>query len=492
MSLRERMAWRARFLSLTVLLGAGLLPTDARAAAKPAADQPATALPAPRAWKGDLDGMAKRGQIRALVVYGKTLYFIDRGRQRGLTYDALQAFEQHVNQRLGRKTVKVRVVVIPVRRDQLLSGLLSGRGDIAAANLTVTPERRKEVDFAPPFLTGVKELIVTGPAAPPLQGLDDLAGKEIHVRRSSSYYESLGRLNAAFRQAGKPEIRVRPADENLEDEDLLEMVNAGLLPMAVVDSHKAEFWAQVLDGIRARDDLAVNTGGEIAWAIRRDSPKLRQMIGSFVAKSKEGSLLGNMLFKKYLRDVKYVKNSASEAEMRKFQQMTELFKRYAGQYDFDYLMIGAQAYQESQLDQSKRSQAGAVGVMQVLPKTARDPVVAIPDVTKLDNNIHAGVKYLRFMTDRYFDEPGMDATNRTLFAFAAYNAGPAKVARLRKQAAREGLNPDVWFGNVEHVAAKVIGRETVQYVGNIYKYYVAYRIAAEREAEAEKAREAPR
>jgi membrane-bound lytic murein transglycosylase MltF len=187
-----------------------------------------------------------------------------------------------------------------------------------------------------------------------------------------------------------------------------------------------------------------------------------------------------------------VKNSASEAEMRKFQQMTELFKRYAGQYDFDYLMIGAQAYQESQLDQSKRSQAGAVGVMQVLPKTARDPVVAIPDVTKLDNNIHAGVKYLRFMTDRYFDEPGMDATNRTLFAFAAYNAGPAKVARLRKQAAREGLDPDVWFGNVEHVAAKVIGRETVQYVGNIHKYYIAYRIAAAREPEAEKARQAPR
>ena len=199
-----------------------------------------------------------------------------------------------------------------------------------------------------------------------------------------------------------------------------------------------------------------------------------------------------MLLKKYLRDVKYVKNATSEAEMRKFQQMIELFKRYAGQYRFDYLMISAQAYQESGLDQSVRSKAGAVGVMQVLPKTARDPVVGIPDVTKLDNNIHAGVKYLRFMTDRYFNEPGMDQTNRTLFAFASYNAGPAKVARLRKQAAREGLDPNVWFGNVEHVAAKVIGRETVQYVGNIYKYYVAYRIAEEREAEVEKARQRPR
>jgi membrane-bound lytic murein transglycosylase MltF len=285
---------------------------------------------------------------------------------------------------------------------------------------------------------------------------------------------------------------VRPADENLEDEDLLEMVNAGLLPMAVVDSHKAEFWDQIFDGIQVRTDLALHTGGEIAWAMRKESPKLRQMVDGFVRTSQEGTLLGNMLLKKYLGSIAYVKNATSEAEMRKFEQMVELFKKYAGQYRFDYLMIGAQAYQESQLDQSRRSKAGAVGVMQVLPKTARDPVVNIPDVTTLDNNIHAGVKYLRFMTDRYFNEPGVDATNRTLFAFASYNAGPAKVTRLRQQAARERLDPNVWFGNVEHVAAKVIGRETVQYVGNIYKYYVAYRIAEGRETEMEKARQTPR
>jgi membrane-bound lytic murein transglycosylase MltF len=474
-------------LTLVVLLGALVVAPDARAAEKTVTPQPTTDR-----WTGDLDGMAKRGQIRALVVYSKTLYFIDRGQQRGITYEALQAFERHVNERLGRKTVKVRVVIIPVRRDQLLPWLLSGRGDIAAANLTVTPARQRQVDFSVPFLTGVSELIVTGPTAPPLRTLDDLSGKEIRVRTSSSYFESLTRLNASFRQAGRPEIRVRPADENLEDEDLLEMVNAGLFPMAVVDSHKAEFWDQIFGDIQVRTDLALHTGGEIAWAVRKESPKLRQMIDGFARTAQEGTLLGNVLLKKYLGSVKYVKNSTSEEEMRKFQQMVEVFKRYAGQYRFDYLMIGAQAYQESQLDQSRRSKAGAIGVMQVLPKTARDPVVGIPDVTKLDNNVHAGVKYLRFMTDRYFNEPGIDATNRILFAFASYNAGPAKVARLRQQATREGLDPNVWFGNVEHVAAKVIGQETVQYVGNIYKYYVAYRLTEGRETELEKARQAPR
>jgi membrane-bound lytic murein transglycosylase MltF len=477
-----------RLLALIVLLGAAVITPDVRAAEKTVTALPTT----PNRWTGDLDAMAKRGLIRALVVYSKTLYSIDRGQQRGITYEALQAFERHVNAQLGRKTVKVRVVIIPVRRDQLLPWLLSGRGDIAAANLTVTPARQRQVDFSAPFLTRVSELIVTGPTAPPLRTLDDLSGKEIRVRSSSSYFESLARLNASFRQAGKPEVRVRPADENLEDEDLLEMVNAGLLPMAVVDSHKAEFWDQIFDGIQVRTDLALHTGGEIAWAMRKESPKLRQLVDGFVRTSQEGTLLGNMLLKKYLGSIAYVKNATSEAEMRKFEQMVELFKKYAGQYRFDYLMIGAQAYQESQLDQSRRSKAGAVGVMQVLPKTARDPVVNIPDVTTLDNNIHAGVKYLRFMTDRYFNEPGVDATNRTLFAFASYNAGPAKVTRLRQQAARERLDPNVWFGNVEHVAAKVIGRETVQYVGNIYKYYVAYRIAEGRETEMEKARQTPR
>ena len=439
----------------------------------------ALALPAFRVSKGDLDAMTRLGRIRVLVAHSKTFYFVDRGRQHGITYDALQAFARHVNAKLGRTTEKVQVVIIPVPRDQLISGLLSGRGDIAAANLTITSGREKQVDFSEPFLTGVSELVVTGPSAPPLQSLDDLAGKEIHVRPSSSYFESLGRLNATFRQTGKPEIRVRPADATLEDEDLLEMVNTGLLPMAIVDSHKAQFWAQVFDDIRVRTDLAVNTGGEIAWAMRKGSPKLRQMIDGFVQTSRQGTLLGNILDKKYLRNTTYVKNSTSEAELRKFQRMVGIFKQYAGQYRFDYLMIIAQGYQESQLDQERRSKTGAIGVMQVLPKTARDPAVGIPDVTKLDNNIHAGVKYLRFMTDRYFDEPEVDAVNRMLFAFAAYNAGPGAVGRLRKQAAREGLNPNVWFGNVEHVAAEVIGRETVQYVSHIYKYYLAYRLVEE-------------
>jgi len=427
-------------------------------------------------WLGDFGGMAKRLEIRVLVVYSKTFYFLDQGRQRGAIYELLKQFEKFINKKLKTKTLKLRVLFIPVRRDQLIPWLVAGRGDIAAANLTITPQRQKQVDFSDPLAVGVKELLVTGPAAPEVKNLDDLAGKEIRVRRSSSYYESLTQLNQSFQRTGKPKMNLVLADEIFEDEDLLEMVNAGLIPMIVMDSHKAEFWEQIFGHIKVHPDIAVRSGGEIAWAFRKASPKLKAVVNEFVKGHKKGTLFGNILLKRYLRDTQYIKNSIEQKELEKFEAMVTLFEKYADQYDFDYLMISAQAYQESGLDQSKRSPAGAIGVMQMLPSTAADPNVGIPDIEKLDRNIHAGTKYLRFIVDRYFKDEAMDDANKMLFAFASYNAGPARVISLRNKAAKMGLDPNVWFHNVEMVAAKEIGRETVQYVSNIYKYYIAYRM----------------
>jgi membrane-bound lytic murein transglycosylase MltF len=388
----------------------------------------------------------------------------------------LKSFEKFVNKKLKTKTLKLHVVFIPVSRDELIPSLLNGLGDIAVANLTITTQRQKEVDFSNPFLTGVKELIVTGPSAPPIKSIDDLEGKKIHVRRSSSYYESLIQLNASFKKARKSRMKLVLADETLEDEDLLEMVNAGLIPMIVVDSHKARFWKQIFKKITVHQDIAVRDGAEIAWAFRKNCPKLKAVVNEFVKGHKEGTMLGNILFKRYLQNTKYVKNALSEKELKKHRSMVQLFKKYAGEYGFNYLMIGALAYQESGLNQSKRSPSGAVGVMQMLPSTAKDPNINIPDIEKLENNINAGTKYLRFIFDRYYKDEPMDKVNKMLFAFASYNAGPAKINKLRKNASAMGFDPNVWFNNVEIAAAKSIGRETVQYVSNIYKYYISYQM----------------
>ena len=466
-----------------VVMTAAVVAAPRFAPAVETASNPGYAFATNKPWTGDFDGMAKRRQIRVLVVYSKTFYFLDQGHQRGLSYDLLKEFEKYVNEKLKTGTLKIQVIFIPVRRDEIIPALVKGFADIAVANLTITPQRQEAVAFSDPWLTDVQELVVTGPAAPAVASIDDLAGKQVHVRKSSSYYESLVQLNGVFKKAGKPPIELMLADEIFQDEDLLEMVNAGLIPMIVMDSHKAQFWGQIFDDIKVHPDIAVRTGGEIAWAFRKNSPKLEAVVNEFVKGHKKGTLLGNMLFKRYLRDNKYVKNSVSEQELKKFRAMVQYFMTYADRYDFDYLMIGAQAYQESGLDQSKRSPAGAVGVLQVLPSTADDPNVGIPDIEKLENNIHAGSKYLRFIVDRYFQDPAIDKVNRMLFAFAAYNAGPARISDLRKKTAKMGLNPNVWFHNVEMVAAEAIGRETVQYVANIYKYYIAYRmLTAQREA----------
>ncbi|MDZ3836648.1 MAG: lytic transglycosylase F [Rhodospirillales bacterium] len=440
-------------------------------------------------WTGDFDAMSKRRIIRALVPFNKMMYWLDGASQRGTAYEELRAFEETINKKIKDKALGVRVVYIPVPRDQLISGLVEGRGDVAVGNLTVTPERAKRVDFSQPFLGNVKEVVVTGPHQPPVASVDDLSGREIHVRKSSSYYESLTRLNQRFAAEGKPQVSLQLADENLEDDDLIEMANAGMVPMLIMDDHKARFWAQVFDRVTVHEGVAVREGGEIAWAFRKNSPKLKAAVNEFAEKHKKGTLFGNMMFNRYLADASYVKNSLSATDIAKFNQTISFFRKYAGLYDFDYLMVMAQAYQESGLDQSRKSRAGAVGVMQVRPATASDPNVNIAGIDKLENNIHAGVKYLRFITDRYFADD-TDPVNQTLLAFAAYNAGPARIAQLRKLASEQRLDANKWFQNVEIVAAKKIGRETVDYVGNIYKYYVAYKMLVDQQARRDKARQA--
>jgi membrane-bound lytic murein transglycosylase MltF len=440
---------------------------------------PAGLAPIMQPFKGDLDGMQKRRLIRVLTVQNPVLYFVDKGRELGITYETIKAFEKQLNDKLGNKVVTVHVIAIPVPRDQLFPRLLSGQGDIAAAALTVTPERQKLVDFSDPLSTEVTEVLVNGPEAPPVASIDDLSGKELYVRPSSSYAEHLRALNKRFEAAGKPPVKLLDAPEDLEDGDILEMVNAGLVPATAVDSYMADMYAKVFPNLKKVPGIE-SKPQQIAWAFRKGSPKLAAAVNAFVRTHKQGTLAGNVLLEKYLRTTKWVRNARSDEDRQRFLSMIDLFKKYSGKYDFDYLLMAAQGYQESGLDQQKRSHVGAIGVMQVMPATARDKSVNIPDIDKLESNIHAGIKYNRWVVDNFYNDPAISKPNRSLFAFASYNAGPGKVASLRREAKASGLDPNKWFNNVELVAAKRIGRETVTYVSNIYKYYLAYQMMQQR------------
>ncbi|UAK20938.1 lytic transglycosylase F [Kluyvera sp. CRP] len=468
---------------LTACLGALLLTGPAFAAVQPEDSPDALEVNIEsimQPWKGDLPGMLDRRVIRVLTTYSKTFFFIDKGQQRGATHDIFAEFERSLNAQLAKEKklkqrhLKVRIIFVPVTRDNLFTALNEGKGDIAAANLTITATRQQQVAFTDPIYSDIQELLISGPASPQVKNVDDIAGKTVFVRRSSSYYESLEALNARFAKASLPPVVIKPAPEALEDEDLLEMLNAGLIPLIVVDRHKALFWKQVFPKILVHEDIVLRDNGNIAWAVRKDNPQLLAKLNGFIKDNRQGSTLGNTLLLRYLKSAKYVKNAAAEKERRKFLKMVEIFRKYGDRYDVDWLLMAAQGYQESRLNQSVRSHVGAIGVMQVMPSTGKE--LKVGDIKQLDPNIHAGVKYMRWMIDRYYGDEPMTQLDKALFSFASYNAGPARIARLRTETKKRGFDPNIWFGNVENLAAEKIGAETVTYVSNIYKYYIAYRL----------------
>jgi membrane-bound lytic murein transglycosylase MltF len=429
-------------------------------------------------WTGDLDGMEKRRRIRALVVYSQTYYFVDKGVQRGATYEALVQFEKELNQRLKTKNLRINVVFIPVRRDELIPALRDGRGDIAASGVTISASRDKLIDFSDPVAGPINEIVVSGPASPQLAAIDDLSGKEVFVRASSSYYEHLQALSAGFQKAGKPPIKFKLAPEDLEDEDLLQMLNAGLVQFIVGDALTMQLWQNVLPKIAVHPDLVVHPGNYYAWMIREKNPLLMGEINAFVKRHPNSDATRGEIIRKYFKSTKYVKDSTSEAELRKFDATVDLFRKYGDQYKFDALLMIAQGYQESRLDQKVRSPVGAVGVMQVMPTTGTQ--MGVGNISDIEPNVHAGVKYIAHIRDQYFGDLPMDDLNKALFSFAAYNAGPNRILSLRTLAEKRGFNPNVWFNNVEVVVADKVGRETVTYVSNIFKYYVAYRLVLDK------------
>jgi membrane-bound lytic murein transglycosylase MltF len=350
-----------------------------------------------------------------------------------------------------------------------------------AAGLTITPEREKRVAFTNPYLTNVDELVVTHRATEELRTLEDLSGRNVYVRKSSSYYESLVALNRKLAEQGIPPVRILKVDESLQGEDIFEMVHSGAIPITISDSILAEIWSSVFDNLQVHSDLKVRTGSRIAWMVRKDNPKLRESLNKFLKAHRKGTLLGNIYFKRYFERNRWIKNPHTKGALEKQRRNTDLFKKYSTQYGFDWRLIMAIAYQESGLDNSKKSPAGAVGIMQVCPSTAADRNVNIPDVHVLENNVHAGVKYLAFLRDRYFQEEEINKRNRIRFSLAAYNAGPRKIRIARRLAQEMELDRYRWFRNVEMATLRIVGQETVQFVSNINKYYALFKLYEETE-----------
>jgi membrane-bound lytic murein transglycosylase MltF len=424
--------------------------------------------------------------VRAIFVltsYSKTDFFIDdEGRHRGFGYDLLKGYEKFLNRGIKKASQRFVLIFIPMRFDDILPALADGRGDIGAAGFTITEERLQKVDFAKPYIPNVDEIVVTHGDGPRVESLHDLVGRTITVLAASSYAGHLKELNERFARQGREPMEVLEADPELGQPDILELVNSGAMDLTVVDGHIASVWQPIFPNLVLKPNVAVSSGGRIAWAVRKGTPTLKASVDDYVKTIKKGTLKGNIAFKSYYESRRWVRNPLDPNELAKLEKVVEHMQRYGERYSWDWIAIAAQAYQESHLDQSKVSPAGAVGIMQLLPSTAAQKPIKIKDVTTVENNIHAGVKYLTFLRKHYFSDPAIAPGARVDFSWAAYNAGPTRIQKLRKRAAKRGYDPNKWFYNVEHMASESIGRETVDYVANVNKYYIVYKFALERQA----------
>lgn len=470
----------------------GLLGTAcalAQAAAPPPASAPLRALPTEaRVWKGDFDGMLERRHIRVLVPYSRTLFYNDKGRERGITAEGARALEQFLNKKYAAQLGKrpLTLYLVPTTRDELLQDVAEGRGDIAAGNLTVTDERRKLVDFVVPADSKPnREIVLSGPKSAPLATAEALSGQTVHVRPSSSYHESLLALNQKLKSAGKPPATLVAVPDELEDEDMMEMLNVGLLQYIVVDEWKARIWSQALPKLKLNEGAVVRESGPVGWAVRKGSPQLAAELEDFNAKHLVKLGVGNYLRQQHGKRIRALKDNSGSDDAKRFREMLALFNKYGPQYGFDPVMLAAQGYQESQLNQQAKSHVGAIGVMQIMPATGAE--LKVGDIRLTEPNIHGGAKYMDQLMTRYFKDANFDPTNRTLFAFASYNAGPGNIAKMRKEAEKRGLDPNKWFNNVEVITAEKIGMETTTYVRNIFKYNTSYKLTLEAQQEREQA-----
>ncbi|HTW28274.1 MAG TPA: transporter substrate-binding domain-containing protein [Acetobacteraceae bacterium] len=439
-------------------------------------------------WTDDFDGLLKRRVIRMLVPYGRTLFFQDRGTLYGVTVNAAQLLESWLNVTFKTGRRPLVVALLPTSRDHLLDELLAGRGDVAAGDISITPERAVRVAFTTPLLRDVREIVVTRTDAPALADADALSGMQVAVQEGTSFQQSLAALNQRLKTAGKPEVRVETVPGTLESEDMMEMVGAGLLPAMVADDWIARLWTTLVPNLRIQDKAVLRSGVDIAWAVRPGNPKLLAVLNEAITKigGDAQKIANRTAF--YMRKLKRIHDATAGTDVKRFEVLRALFLKYGNEYGFDDLLLQAQSYQESRLRQDARSHVGAIGLMQLMPPTGA--AMQVGNIHQAEPNVHAGAKYMRRLVDRYFPDAKFDRQNRTLFAFAAYNAGPAAIARMRRLAAQQGLDPNRWFDNVERVTAAHIGQEPVRYVRNIYKYYIAYSLLEQQQAEVEQARKA--
>jgi membrane-bound lytic murein transglycosylase F len=431
---------------------------------------------------GDLGAIEQRGSIRVLTRNNSVNYFLYRGRLMGFDYELAEMAARDLGVRLE--------MVVPPRFADLIPWLLEGRGDVIAASMTITPDRQEQIAFTRPYLYVHEVIVEPADAVEPLRSLEDLTGREIHVQRSTSYYRTLQAL-----QDSVGPFTIVEASEELEIEDLVAAVGEGTIPLTVADSHLLDAELAYRDDVQPAvflpslsdpDSEEGAHSNEIAFGTRKHNPELRAFLDRFIAKSYRG-LAYNVIFKRYFQNSAGIRRAKERraSETGSLTPYDNLIKKYSKQYNLDWRLMAAQAFRESRFDPQSRSWAGAVGLFQLMPRTAQE--LGFEDIRAVESNTHAGIRYMSLLLSRA--DQKIPLKHRIRFAVAAYNAGEGHVKDARRLATRMGWDADRWFGQTEkamllleqpryHRTARfgyVRGSEVVAYVSRVqltYDHYV--------------------
>lgn len=437
----------------------------------------------PQQRLGDLSSMVEHKSLRVIVAYDQVGFFINKGKPDGLYVALFNKFKKFLSEKYP-EAKHLKFYFIPVRQDEFVKYIADGYGDIAVG-MQATNYLKRYVDFTIPEKLWVQEIAVVAKNQSPIKKLKDFSGRYFLVRKSSSYAESLKNVNTYLSAMGLPPVKIVYADEYLTDADLVDMVDKGEIKATVINNSKLVVWRRLFKNVQYATDIPIKVNASLVWAIRHDSPELYKAINMFLRENRDGTKEGTPIYDRYMRtspvyESHYAKRrdwlGITPDDLEKF---ITIFKKYGERYNLDWKLLMAQAYQESTLNQSVVSRRGAVGIMQVLPSTASEWYINLSSVSDLDNNVHAGTKYMRYMIDSFFSDPQISNSDRLLFALASYNSGPSRITRYRMEAREAGLKDYVWFNNVERIAAKHNALETVNYVKNISQFYISYTKAYE-------------
>ncbi|MCC4222408.1 lytic transglycosylase F [Vibrio campbellii] len=423
-------------------------------------------------YVGDLEVLKEKKAVRILVSADLGFYYIQNGKPKGIISELIHELERH----LHKNNKAINIQVIPVARNELIPKLIAGYGDIIVANLTVTNERKELIAFSAPVRENVSEIIVTNGKHSDITTIDELSGLDIWVRESSSYHKSLTKANNYLSIKKKSLINIMFLDEIIQDYEILEMISAGFIDVTVLDQHKTGMWGNIFPDVIFHNQLTVRDNAQIAWGIRKDSPQLEQAVNKFIKQVRIGTLFGNVVNERYLENDKWLKKFLKRENVTRAKELWDIFYLYAQEYQFNHLLMMAQGFQESGLNQNVISHKGAVGIMQILPTTARDRAINISNIYEKEPNIHAGLKYMHYLRKYFFNDEAISESDIIYFCLAAYNAGPGNIRKMRRIAEEKGYDPNVWFDNVEVVTRQYIGMEPIRYVTNINRYFIAYKL----------------